>query len=346
MQFVGMDTHKEFSQVCVMDESGSVLYNERVANTPESIDGLVSRLEPGCKVVMEASSCWQYLYDYLEEHGFDMSLANPLQVKAIASARVKTDKIDAETLAHLLRADLIPESYVPPQLVRDERQVVRLRASLVDIRTQLKNKVHAVLARQGIKHSFSDLFGKSGTAFLQTLELAPASRFELDEYLTLLAALDERVDHVQTQVVAMAEDNYSARRLMTIPGISYYSALTVMSEIGDFTRFADAKHLCSYAGLVPSVYQSGNTRRTGHITKQGSKWLRWILIQSANRAVMQNNALHSFYLELKQRKGHNTAIVATARKLLVYIYTMLKLNLSFNQLQVNRNNALRKNRAA
>lgn len=336
MQFVGMDTHKEFSQVCVMDESGMVLLSERVANTPESIDAFAARLEPGSKIVMEASSTWQYLYDYLEQSGFDMTLAHPLKVKAIASARIKTDKIDAETLAHLLRADLIPESYVPPEYVRDERQIARLRASLVDVRTQLKNKVHAVLRKCGISYQFSDLFGKSGIAFLQTLELAPASRFELDEYLTLLQVLDERIDRVQAQVEVMAADNYGARLLMTAPGISYYSSLMIMSEVSDVMRFPDSKHLCAYAGLVPSTYQSGNTRRTGHITKQGSKWLRWILIQCANRAVLQDNALRAFYLELKQRKGHSIAIVATARKMLTYLYTMLKLNLAFNQLQVNK----------
>lgn len=336
MQFVGMDTAKNFSQVCVMDEQGSVLLNEKVANTPESIDALVQRLEPGSKIVMEASSTWQYLYDYLEQHGFDMTLAHPLKVKAIASARIKTDKIDAETLAHLLRSNLVPESYVPPQYIRDERQVARLRASFVDIRTQVKNKIHAVLRRHGITYEFSDVFGVAGMQFLHTIELPAASRFELDEYLLLLASLDERIDVVQGQVQAMACDNYGARLLMTIPGVSYYSALMIMSEIGDVTRFVDAKRLCSYAGLVPSVYQSGFTRRTGRITKQGSHWLSWIAIQSANKAVLNNNALRSFYLELKQRKGHSTAIVATARKLLIYVFIMLKNNLAFRQLQVNR----------
>ncbi|MBI5035869.1 IS110 family transposase, partial [Candidatus Micrarchaeota archaeon] len=264
-------------------------------------------LEPCSKVVMEASSTWQYLYDYLEQKGFDMTLANPLEVKAIASAKVKTDKVDAEMLAHLLRANLIPECYVPPQYVRDERQVARLRASLVEVRTQVKNKVHAILSRNGVKHEFSDLFGKSGVSFLETLELPPASRFELDEYLTLLLVLDDRVDSVQKQVEVMAEDNYGARLLMTIPGVSHYSALMIMSEIGDFTRFPDAKHLCAYAGLVPSVYQSGKTRRTGHITKRGSRWLRWISIQCANRAVQSNNALRSFFSELEQSKGHQVA---------------------------------------
>jgi transposase len=336
MQYIGMDVHKSFSYACVMDEGGSVIMSEKIPNEQQAIDKFIPRLEPNSKIVMEASSCWEYLYDYLEEHRFDMSLANPLKLKAIASARIKTDRIDAEILAHLLRTNLIPESYVAPQNVRDERQVVRLRASLVNIRVQVKNKIHALLAKHGITYQFSDLFGKAGIEFLQTLELPAASRFELDQYLTLLQVLDEKINTVQKQIEGMATDNYHAKLLMTIPGISYYSALMIMSEIGDITRFHSKKHLCSFAGLVPSVYQSGNTRRTGHITKQGSSWLRWILIQAANRAIYTNSALRKFYLELNKRKGHKTAIVATARKMLIYMYMMLRLNIPFHALQVNK----------
>jgi len=336
MQYVGMDTHKEFSQVCVMDEQGNVLLEEKVPNEQQAIDKMIAKLEPGSKVVMEASSCYQYLYDYMEQNGFDMSLAHPLKVKAIASARIKTDKIDAETLAHLLRANLIPESYVAPENVRDERQVVRLRASLVDMRTQMKNKIHAMLARNGVKFEGSDMFGKSGAAWLQMLELPDASRFELDQYLNLLPVVDERIDTVQKQIELMAADNYHAKLLMSMPGVSYYSALTVMAEIGDITRFPDAKHLCSYAGIVPSIHQSGNTRRMGHITKQGSSMLRWILIQAANRMIRTDSNLKNFYLKLRQKKGHQIAITATAKKILIYMHAMLKNNVSYSALQVNK----------
>ena len=237
MQYVGLDVHRAFSHACVMNEKGVVLMSEKVPNEMKAVDEFISELEPGSKIVVEASYSWQYLYDYLEQNGFDMTPANPLQVKAIASARIKTDKIGAEMLAHLLRADLIPESYVAPQRVRDERQVARLRSSLVNIRTEVKNKIHAILARHGINYEMSDIFGKSGMEYLQTLELPAASRFEIDQYLFLLPALDERIDGVQKQVEAMAEDNYHARLIMTIPGISHYSALMIMAEIGDITRF-------------------------------------------------------------------------------------------------------------
>lgn len=310
--------------------------SEKVPNEMKAVDEFISELEPGSKIVMEASYSWQYLYDYLEQNGFDMTLANPLQVKAIASARIKTDKIDAETLAHLLRANLVPASYVPPQQVRDERQVARLRSSLVNIRTEVKNKIHAILARHGINYEMSDLFGKSGMEYLQTLELPAASRFEIDQYLFLLPALNERIDGVQVQIEAMAEDNYHAKLLMTMPGVSHYSALMIMAEIGDITRFPSSKQLCSFAGIVPSVYQSGNTRRTGHLTKQGSSWLRWMLIQCANRAIYTNSALRKFYLRLHDKKGHKPAVIATARKMLVYAHIMLKHNMQYSQLQVNR----------
>lgn len=340
MQYIGMDTHKEFSWACVMDEQGKIIMSEKVQNEPKDMDEFISKVEPGSKIVMEASSCWQYLYDYLEQQGFDMTLAHPLKVKAIASAKIKTDKIDAETLAHLLRANLIPESYVPPQQVRDERQVTRLRQSLVDMRTQAKNKVHALLRNRGVNFEFSDLFGKSGIEYLHSLDLPASSRFELDQYLTVLELLDEKIDVVQKQIEIMTGDNYHARLLMSIPGISHYSALMIMSEIGDITRFPDAKHLCSFAGLVPSTYQSGHTMRSGNITKQGSSRLRWILGQAANRIGNYNSPLSRFYLKIENKKGSSTAKTATARKLLVYIYVMLKHNIPYSALQINKKQAL------
>lgn len=199
-----------------------------------------------------------------------MKLAHPLKTRAIAEARIKTDSIDAETLAHLLRTNLLPESYVPDRHTRIERQITRHRASLVDIRTMIKNKIHAILRRHGIRHEFSDLFGKSGIEFLRQLDLPMYSRFQLNQYLVILRVLDYKIGETSNKIELFTKVNPAAQRLIKIPGISYYSALMIMSEIGDIRRFPSLKKLCSYAGLVPSTYQSGD------ITRHARKMLRYI----------------------------------------------------------------------
>lgn len=285
---------------------------------------------------MEACSCWQHIYDYLEDAGFSVKLAHPLRVKAIASARIKTDAIDAETLAHLLRANLIPESYVPPNCVRKERNVVRHRASLVGIKTQIKNKIHAILIRHGINYEFSDAFGKVGMEYLYTLDLPEVDRIAIDHYLKLIDIIDMKIDESNEVVERLCKENPMANLLTSIPGVGYYSALLIVSEIGDIRRFKTAKQLCSYAGLVPSVYQSGNTIKRGRITKQGSRWLRWMLTQCAHVAVRKDYELRTFYIRVSKRKGKKAATVAVARKLLVYVHKMLTLNLAYNALFIKR----------
>jgi transposase len=215
---------------------------------------------------------------------------------------------------------MVAESYVPPKLTRQERRITRHRASLVKIRTIVN----------------SDLFGKAGVEFLRSVALDEESRFELDQYLVILRVIDHKLDESKELIENLANENCYAKLLVSIPGVSYYSALLIASEIADISRFTTAKHLCSYAGLVPSTHQTGNIRRHGSITKQGSKWLRWILVQSATKAIQSNKFLSRFYSRIAKKKGHQVAIVAVARKLLCYAYVMLKEGIKFDALRINR----------
>jgi transposase len=336
MQYVGLDVHKNYTKAVVTNEKGKMLMQREFSNEPVEFDRFTQQLDKNAKMVMEASSCWQYIYDYLDDAGFDIKLAHPLRVKAIASARIKTDAIDARILADLLRADLIPESYVAPNYIRKERNVVRQRHSLVVIKTQIKNKVHAILIRNGIKNEFSDVFGVKAMEYLYSIDLPEADRIAMDQYLSIMDHIDGKVEECDEMVDMLCKENPQARLLTSIPGVGHYSALLIMSEISDIRRFKEPKHLCSYAGLVPSTYQSGNTLRHGRITKQGSKWMRWVLTQNALVAVGKDEHLRRFYLRISKRKGKKAAIVATARKMLVYIHRMLSLNIPYNALQINR----------
>src|SRR5438132_7316212 len=203
-----------------------------------------------------------WLYELIEDRHPDLVLAHPLKTKAIASARIKTDKIDATTLAHLLRADLVPAAYIPPRAVRDTREILRYRASLVRLRTQVKNKIAAILSKNGIVTPTKTAFGVKSRQFLATVAVRPCYRLALEGYLRQLAHLTDEITQAAQTIEAQAQADPEAQLLCTMPGIGAYSALLILSEIGNVHRFPDSRHLCSYAGLVPSVPSSIPRRGT------------------------------------------------------------------------------------
>ncbi len=330
--YVGVDYHKRYLVATTMTESGQVVGQERVETEREALEGFVRKLVPGSRIAVEASGSWYAFYELLEgQPGVEVVLAHPLKTRAIADAKIKTDKIDATMLAHLLRTDLLPQAYIPPRQVRDQREVLRYRASLVSLRTGLKNKVHAILSKNGIQMPYSDIFGKKACAMLRGVEVRDCYRRELDGYLALAERLQDLIKQVSEEIAAQVEANPAATLLMSIPGISYYSALLIVSEIGEIGRFPSARKLCSYAGLVPSVHSSGGKTYHGSITKQGSRWLRWILIELAPLFVRGNRSLEQMHRRIQRKHGPHTARVAIARRMLQLIYYMLRDHKPFAQ---------------
>ena len=323
MLYTGLDLHKSFTYITTMDERGEILGQKKLPSNGQVIDFL-KEFDDRMEVAIEATPSWYWLYDHLEEEGFQVKLSHPLKTKAIAYAKVKTDKVDSETLAHLLRSNLLPLSYVPEKSIRLNRELLRYRASLVKIQTGVKNKIHTILAKNNISHDYTDLFGKHGMIFLHGLTLAENYKIALEGYLTLLDAVRAEIRIASNRVQQLAEADKETQLLMTIPGMGYYSALLTRSEIGDVNRFHSAKQLCAYAGLVPSTHASGNACFHGHITKQGSRWLRWILIESAIHAVKREGPFRRFYFRIERKKGGQIAKVATARKLLEWIFHILR----------------------
>ena len=321
--YIGIDLHKEYCYITALNQNGEIVRSEKIQNTREDLESLTHWIPPGSAIVLEACSTWYHIYDHLTGQGMNVKLAHPLKPRAIAEARIKTDKVDSEILARLLRADFIPEAYVPPQQIREQRDILRYKKSLVTMRTRIKNKIHALLGKNGVTHPFTDLFGKKGRAFLATLTLLSSQRVALDSLLRQLDFYNGEIESLHGHIAHMAQDNDQVKTLMTIPGIDYYSAMIILHEIGDVHRFPSYKKLCSYAGLIPRVHQSGKTHWTGNITKEGNTFLRWILIQITYQIVRHPGDLQSFYQKLKKRKGGKIAIVATARKLLRVIHCML-----------------------
>src|SRR5438876_4477938 len=245
MVYVGIDLHRSRSQIAVLDQQGGELLSRRIANDREIFLELLQGLGDGVQVALEATYGWEWLADLLDDAGVELHLAHPLRTKAIAAARVKTDAVDARTLAHLLRTDLLPEAYIAPRELRDLRDLLRHRVALTRIRTSLKNRVSAILAKNGIARPYSDLFGVGGTQFLSELELRDSPRQRLDRHLALIADFTREIDATSREIDARAKEDPYVEVLCQIRGVGRYIAMLIIAEVGDITRFATARRLCS-----------------------------------------------------------------------------------------------------
>ena len=278
MKYIGLDIHKRYCFATVMDEDGEVLKQERITARDEDILNFLSRIDGEAKIVMESTGLWEHIYDLIEGEGYEVILAHPLKTRAIAEARIKTDRVDSEILAHLLRSNLIPSSYVPPKEIRELRSLVRQRFFLKRHSTSIKNRIHSELARRGINPEMRYLFSRKGVEYLQSLEIE-----SIQNLLRVLQSIQEEIKRVEDTLYL----NYFLQMdepllLTTIPGIGFYGALLIIAEIGDVHRFPGPEKLCAYAGLVPSLHQSSSISRYGLITKVGSRYLRWLLVEAVH----------------------------------------------------------------
>jgi transposase len=248
-------------------------------------------------------------------------MVHPLQCKAIASARLKNDKVDAATLAQLLRADLLPEAWIAPPEVRQLRALLRHRAQLVRLRTLLRNRVHAVLADHGHGRP-AGCWSGPGRQWLAALELPAVSREVIDDGLALMDALQQPIDRLDREVRQRARSDPRVKVLTQLPGVGPFTALVLLAEIGDITRFGSARKLAAWAGLTPTVRGSDRTVRHGHISKQGSAWARWVLCEAAQTAKRHPDFAPA-YEAIARRRGRKIATTAIARKLLTRAYHLL-----------------------
>lgn len=320
--YVGVDLHKKTCFITVMDKEGAIKKQTEIENDTEKVRKFFKSYS-AANVAVESTMNWIPFYENLESLGINVKLSNPLQTKAVAFARIKNDKVDSRVLADLLRTNFLPTAYIQPREIRDLKELVRQKMAYTEMRTKIKNKIHAVLFKTDTKHEFSNLYGKKGMRFLRELPVRKIYREELDRYLATLDLLSSQIDELSETIKREAKTDYDCQLLMTIPGISFYTALAIKSEIGDITRFRSAKKLCNYAGLIPSTYASADKVRTGRITKRGSKWLRKSLVDAITSGSRRPNKLSVFYHKLKKNKGTGKAKVAAARKLCSVIFAIL-----------------------
>jgi transposase len=324
--FFGVDYHKRFSYGVIMNEQRQILKHGRFDNSLSAVgEFLGGHAGDDCSAVLEATRCWCVMHDWLEGLAGEVTLAHPKRLRAIAEAAIKTDKIDATTLADLLRCDLIPRAHVASPEARLVKRLLRHRMFLVRVATMAKNRIHDLLDRhpgQRAEWQADELFTKKGVRWMRSLPLDEVDRHILHSELDLLDHLGGQIAQTDELLAKVGQADPRVARLDTAPGIGRYTAMLLVSEIDDIARFSSAEKLHAYAGLIPSTHASGGKVYHGRIIKDSNKYLRWALIEAVTAATRKEPQLNRFYCRLARKKGSNTARVATARRLLTIIYRM------------------------
>ena len=283
---LGWDIHRKFSKVSLMEmlADGEIRAVERARlehGDREAMRAWLSRLDPEIPVALEAAFGWPWVADLLEELGHPVHLGHPPAIKVLAQHEAKSDRCDGDRLGKFQLRGILPESYLAPPEVRQIRERTRYRMALSRLRSGVKSRVQAILHRLGILHSFSDLFGKAGRRFLESLPLPEASRKALCGYLDVLDHIQARITEVEQWMEENLEVDETVRLLMTIPGIALILAHVIRAEIGEIGRFPSRRHLARYGGLAPLSQQSADRDGPRHCSPACNHILRWALIEAA-----------------------------------------------------------------
>jgi transposase len=324
VRYVGLDVHKRVVEACILGADGAVLRRDRLACDREYLVTYAQNvLRPSDRVALEATTNTWAVVEVLRPHVAELVVSNPLTTKAIASAKVKTDKVDACVLAQLLRCDYLPRVWQPDARTQQLRSLTGRRASLVADRTRIKNRLHAVLAQRLLAPPKERLFSKDGLAWLAALALDPQGRMLIEGDLRLLAAVGAELDRLDQTLVEIAYEHQRVKLLLTLPGVDVTVAMGLLAALGDITRFRHPDELAGYLGLVPSTRQSAEHTYHGPITKAGRSHARWLLVEAAHHVRQHPGPLGVFFRRLAKKKNYNVAVVATARKLAVIAWHML-----------------------
>jgi transposase len=330
-QFIGCDAHKRFSVFVAVDERGSATKPVRIEHLRDHYANFLNQLPPGSEIAVESTGHWYWLVDEMERAGHHVHLANPMEAKKRMGKTNKTDALDAKGLAILLRNGTLPESWIPPGALRDQRELLRTRMALRDLRSSLKHRIHAAVDRYGLHtDAITDLFGTKGRGYLaarltefpcETARMVQLQLDAMDQLATHIEAIEHRI---HAEITPTAE----VQLLLSVPGVGEILAPVIGLEIGDVNRFARAENLASYAGLVPRVFSSGGHTRLGGISRFINQYLKWAFVEAANCAVRLKAHRHShvgsLYQRLLAKRGHGRAIVAVARHLAEASYWILR----------------------
>jgi transposase len=321
-RYVGIDLHRRRSVIFIMNSAGERLSCVRIANEPVRLLEEVSKAGDDAEVVVEATYGWYWAVDVLQDNGFNVHLAHPAG-NDWGKRRVKNDERDARDLADLLRLGRLAEAWIAPRPVRELRELVRYRAKLVQLRTGLKAQVHAVMAKEGVLPRCGEMFGVSGNAQLDAMELAESYTTRVESLRDMIGSYDREVGVLERRIHQQLRHDRGYQAIQAIPGVGPTIAAIFVAEIGDVSRFPNAEALTSWAGLAPRHRESDTKVIRGPITKAGSKLVRWAAIEAvAGRR--GGTKLRADFDAIAERRGKFKARAAVARKLLTLVFYGLR----------------------
>jgi transposase len=321
-QVVGMDLHRRRSVLVRMTGDGRRLGTAKITNSPAALRKEIARAGQRPKVVLEATYGWYWAADTLAAAGAEVHLAHPLGVKAFSYRRVKNDERDSADLADLLRMGRLPEAWIAPPEVRDLRELTRYRQKLVHLRTSCKDQVHGVLAKLGVPVTCTDIFGTTGSAWLDGLRLPQPYAGKVTSLRHLAGELTTEITMLSEVIASLLAGDRGYQVIQQLPGIGPVLAAVIIAEIGDVTRFGNPGQLCSWAGLTPRHRESDTKVSRGRVTKQGSRLLRWAVIEAIQRVPRDSviGAVKDAIITRRGKEAKNIAKVAAARRLLTLIF--------------------------
>jgi len=325
-RYIGLDIHKHYCVIAGVDREGRVVLQAVRVEHADLEDWLKKNLRATDHVVLESTTNAWHVYDLLAPLVERVVVANPIKVKQIAQARVKTDTRDTLILARLLAANLVPDVWVPPAHVRELRQLLSQRRQLVETHTQIVNRMHSVAHRHHLQHERGKRFNEKNTAWQKDKRLSRIEQFQLELEMENRAYIEKQISRIGKEVAKMSHQKPWAQDmtyLMQLPGFGVITAMTVLAAIGEIQRFESAKKLASYSGLTGGLDQSGTHLVQKGITKEGRKELRWAMVEVAQRAVKSDPVWKQKFQQMQKRMHRNQAIVAVARRLLELVWYVL-----------------------
>jgi transposase len=338
--YIGCDAHKKYSVFTAISEHGEISPAQRVEHDREEYRSFLKALPPASQIAIESTGNWYWMIEEMEKSGHIPSLVHAGKAKLMMGQINKTDKLDAQGLATMALNGTLPKVWIPPGDLRDQRELPRMRMVFVSVRTKLKNRIHATLAKYGITFGdeVSDLFGGKGRRLLEKslAELPPETRISVQEQLRLLDQVEQSIKQAEKRIAEVIKENHTMQLLKTMPGVGPILAITIALEMGEVDRFPSGEKFASYAGKVPRVNSSGGRTYYGKVRPDVNRYLKWAFTEAANAIVLQQHRLGDchvlrLYQRIRKNKGHAKAVTAVGRHLAEATYWMLKNNEPYHE---------------
>ncbi|MGH9079501.1 MAG: IS110 family transposase [Acidimicrobiales bacterium] len=321
-QYVGIDLHRRRSVIVRRNQAGETLETVRIDNDPVTLAAELAKAGEHPEVILEATYGWYWAADVIKECGGTVHLAHPLG-NNWGNRRVKSDERDATDLVDLLRMGRLAEAWIAPPPLRELRELIRYRGKLVHLRSSCKSQVHSVLAKEGVAVPMSDLFGRGGQRLLGKVALGEAYRVHVESLRDLIELTDREIAMLEKEIAPVFAGDLGYQAILAISGVGPVLGAIFVAEIGDISRFDSPQRLCSWAGLTPTHHESDEKVRRGHITKQGSRLVRWAAVEAVARQ-RGPTPIRAFQMRVSDRRGNKIGRVAAARKVLTLDYYGLR----------------------